>query len=683
MHSHQPVPAKPWRDRVNSLGYIKGGMEVQADLLRQLLVQLPCDSKESLEWRSPDGKLFSAPCEDLCRRVLSAPGLAERSGGTQWQPSAYARQWLESMDNSFLAAHLHARVKFFGELLLAIGDQTKQADLLEVATETYGLNWTTVTPVRDRTMWLRSLGMIELWGQRVVRTKLGDALLEVLPLCPPESARGEGEEAAEPNSGEEEQLAFFSDYLQLEQVDLRNRRALIGYIPRGNASESSDGESTLTPAAALRKLITLLDNGAGLEEFGELCGSEFGISKTSFTTMMHALRHTGLVEQTSFNHFSPSADAHRLVDEGNERLLAAYLHARYLFFGEILRHLAKPATTSALVAMAKETYGYTQASNGEVRLRLAFLQDAGLVERVDWQRFRVTAAGRSFAEHLTLQLPVEAEPEETDPVKPHDALPSPVPANVIAHLRQYGNVGTDSREFEQAVARAFAFLGFQTEHLGGSGRTDVLGIAQLAMKDRYRIIVDAKSSGNGQVAESSVKFDALRDHKRKHKADHVIVVGPEFAPRLKNWAVENEVIMLRIEDLATLLDHHSRNPMPLTELRDAFSRIDTFSDDLAERYQALERRSLLMRRIIDLAFQEAVDEDPVDDGYISVENIIYALRKEFAPRPSRQEVDELVSFLSSPVVAALESVKGRHKLIDSPRNLALRLAGLGSVVATE
>lgn len=682
MHSRQPVPAKPWRDRVNSLGYIQGGTEAQADLLRQVLVQLPCDGKESLEWRTPEGKSVSARCEDLCRRVLSAPGLAERSAGAQWQPSAYARQWLENRDNSFLAAHLHARVKFFGELLLAIGDQTKQVDLLEVAKEMYGLNWTSPSPVRDRTGWLRSLGMIELWGQRVVRTELGDTLLEALPLCPPESARGEGEEAAESDDDEEGPLTLFGDSLQLEQVDLKNRRALIGYIPRGNASDSRDGDSTLTATAALRRLVALLGDGAALEEFSELCGSEFGISKTSFTTMMHALRHTGLIEQTSFNHFAPSEDAHRLVDQGNERLLAAYLHARYLFFGEILCHLSKPATTSALVTLAKETYGYAQASNGEIRLRLAFLQDAGLVERVDWQRFRVTAAGRSFVKNLTLQLPVEAEPEETDLAGPQNASPSSAPEAVIAQLRQYGNVGTDSREFEEAVGRAFAFLGFQAEHLGGSGRTDVLGIAQLATKDRYRIIVDAKSSGNGQVAESSVKFDALRDHKRKHKADHVVVVAPEFAPRLKNWAVENEVILLRIEDLATVLDRHSRNPMPLTELRDSFSHIDTFSDDLAERYQALERRSLLVRRIIDLAFQEAVDEDPIDDGYISVENIIYALRKEFTPRPSREEVDELIAFLSSPVVAALETTKGRHKLIDSPRNVALRLAGFGGTVAT-
>lgn len=225
----------------------------------------------------------------------------------------------------------------------------------------------------------------------------------------------------------------------------------------------------------------------------------------------------------------------------------------------------------------------------------------------------VTAAGRSFTKILALQLSTEAELEEADPVAPQATRQS-LPETVIAQLQQHGNVGTDSREFEEAVGRAFAFLGFQAEHFGGSGRADVLAIAQLATKDQYRIIVDAKSSGNGQVAESSIKFDALRDHKRKHKADHVVVVGPEFALRLKNWAVENEVILLCIEDLATLLDRHSRNPMPLTELQDAFSRIDTFSDDMDERYQALERRSLLMRRIVDPASQEAVDEDPSTTG---------------------------------------------------------------------
>ncbi|AQZ65496.1 hypothetical protein BKM31_32175 [[Actinomadura] parvosata subsp. kistnae] len=543
---HQPVPAKQWRDRSNSLGYIQGGTGAQAALLRQVLLQLPREGTETLEWQTPEEKLVSARCEDLCRRVLSAPGLAERSAGGQWKASAYAQQWLENEDSSFLAAHLHANVKFIGELLLAIGNQTKHADLLEVARESYGLNWATLSPVRDRTGWLRSLGMIELWGQQVVRTELGDALLEILPLCPPESARGERDEATELDDGEEGELSFYDKSLQLEQVDLRSRRALIGYIPRGNTSGSRDGDSTLTASAALRKLVALLGDGAGLEEYSEQCGSEFGISKASFTSTMHTLRHTGLVEQTAFNHFAPSEEAHRLVDEGNERLLAAYMHARYLFFGEILCHLGQPATTSALVAVAKNVYGYTQATNGEVRLRLSFLQDAGLIERVDWQRFRVTAAGLSFAKMLTLQLHIEAEPEETGTAEPQNAPPYPEPEAVIAQLRQYGNVGTDSRDFEQAVARAFAFFGFQTEHLGGSGRTDVLGIAQLATKDRYRIIVDAKSSGSGQVAESSVKFDALRDHKRKHKADHVVVVGPEFAPRLKNWAAENKAILMRI-----------------------------------------------------------------------------------------------------------------------------------------
>ncbi|WP_338898260.1 hypothetical protein WBG99_23835 [Streptomyces sp. TG1A-60] len=76
MDSRQPVPAKPWLDRSNSLGYIQGGTAAQAALLQQVLVQLPRDGKEALEWETPEEKHVSATCEDLCRRVLSAPGLA-------------------------------------------------------------------------------------------------------------------------------------------------------------------------------------------------------------------------------------------------------------------------------------------------------------------------------------------------------------------------------------------------------------------------------------------------------------------------------------------------------------------------------------------------------------------------------------------------------------------------------
>ncbi|WP_141743960.1 hypothetical protein [Streptomyces sp. EN23] len=679
MQETQAGPVKPWRDRSNTIGYITGGMEAQVDLLRQVLAQLPADSKAVLILHAPGGKTVSVECGDLCVKQLSSAGLVERSGRSAWVPSEYAQRWLENQDPYFLAAKLHGNVKFFGELLASINDGTTHSDLLETARSSYGLNWNSPDQVRRRTGWLRSLGLIELWGQRVVRTSKGNDFLKKTPTSSPEDTMGATQEDQDALKGLQLTLG---ELAQLEQVDLRKRRALIGYIPRGNASGNRGaGESPLTPTASIRLLVAMMGNGLTVESFGERCSDELGISRNSFTTMMHALRHTGLVEQTAFNFFAPTEIGHQIKRPDSDRLLVAHLHARYLFFGEIINHLDKPSTTSNLVAVAKEQYGFTQASNGEIRVRLSFLQDAGLVERVDWQRFRVTPGGRAFAQALELQSPKTGTTEHSAENEPEISVDA-VPSSIIDDLRAYGRDGSESKAFESAVGKAFSFLGFHAEHLGGPGRTDVLATAQLAKQDRYRVIIDAKSSGNEIVAESSVKFDVLRDHKRKHKADYVVVVGPDFAPRLKNWAVDNEVVLLCIEDLVAILERQSLHPIALTEMREIFARVDTFKDDLVEQYQILERRTALMDRIISLSFQEATDEDPIAEGYISVENIIYAIRKEFSPRPSTEEMDEVLSFLANPIVAALEVTKGRYKLVDSPKNISLRLRGLGGTIKT-
>jgi hypothetical protein len=247
----------------------------------------------------------------------------------------------------------------------------------------------------------------------------------------------------------------------------------------------------------------------------------------------------------------------------------------------------------------------------------------------------------------------------------------------MSDLKHFSEDGNESQAFEATICRAFQYLGFQAEHLGGSGQTDVIATAELAPMDRYRVIVDAKSSSNGSVPESAVNFDALRDHKRKHKADYVIVVAPDFANRLKNWSVENDVILLQASELAKIIENHSNTPISLTDLRDTFTRVDAQKELLFERYQSLDRRSLLIRKVLELAFQEALEDDPIAEGYISLENVIYALRKEVDPRPSSNEIRETLEFLSGPFVGALEESKGRYKLADSPQNVSLRLRGLG------
>jgi hypothetical protein len=676
-----PLP-KPWRDRSNTVGYITGGTEAQLAVLRQVLAQLPCNSKSVLTWQKPDGKEASAVCEQLCNHQLSSGGLAERAPSGDWVPSKSALEWLRNDDPVFLAMHLHANVKFFGELLEAIGANTTHADLLEVAKSSYGMNWTTLDQVRRRTGWLRCLGMVELWGHKIVRTAAGDSLLNILKLCPPEEAMGVQESEAAAEIDDTAVLEYVSSVSDIDKDALRARRPLIGYIPRGINSANRDVEdAALTPIASVRKIIDIVGPGVAVDEFRQLCGEELGISKSSFYSTLHGLRHMGVIEQTAYNFFAPTNNAQWLTAVGNEKAFVAYLHGRYMFFGEILENLTTPSSPSQLVKLAKERYGFSQASNSEVRLRLGFLQDAGLADRVDWQRFRVTGAGKTFVSLLKLQVGLTAEGQEVnDEAVAEERHADQLVSSIVDDLKKYGNDGNESKAFELVVSRAFRFLGFHTEHLGGPGQTDVLGLAELAPGDRYRIIVDAKSSSSGSIAESGVNFQVLRDHRKKHKADHVVVVGSDFANRLKDWAVDNGVVLLQTSDLGDMLEHHSISPISLVDLRDTFTRVDIHKDEMLERYQLLERRSAIMSKILELAFQEATDEDPIAAGFISLENITYALRKEFNPRPSADEIREALEFLSNPLVAALEEGKGRYKLADAPHNVSLRLHGFGEVL---
>ncbi|MFJ9941312.1 restriction endonuclease [Streptomyces erythrochromogenes] len=672
-------PTRAWRERANTVGYISGGTESQEFMLRQILPQLPRDGEEKLSWKNPEGKVVTASCEDVCRRQLSTAGFVVRDPKeNQWVLTEFSKEWLGRFDPEALAAHLHGSVKFFGELLLHIEGRTSQSDLLAVANNVYGLPWNSLDQIRRRTGWLRSLGMIELWNTQVVRTDAGTTLLAKLELCSPDIARGESGGIEREVEISEDLVQYLSDSPKLDQEALRNRRPLIGYIPRGTKSIAKESEdSTLTPSAAVRNLIALLDGPTSADGFRSSCAENLGITNSSFQSTLHALKHMGLIEQVSFNVFAPTSDAELITGVGNEQILVAFLHTRYAFFGEILMLLDSPSTTSALTVAAKERFGYSQASNAEIRLRLGFLQDAGLVERVDWQRFRTTPTGKAFADSLLLQNEVLGPLEAESQGSPESTSSQSLLDGIVEELQRFGNAGTESEEFEKSVAKAFRFLGFHAEHLGGSGRTDVLAVAQLAPGDTYRVIIDAKSSGNGVVSEARVAFDALREHKQKHKADYVVVVGPDFATRSKNWAIENRVIMMQIDDLVSTLVRHAVSPIPLSDMRDILSRPDALKDEMAERYSAAERQTLLVSKVLDLAFQEAVDEDPIASGYISVENIIYALRKEFSPRPSADAVRECLDFLSSPLVAALEENKGRYKLADSPQNVAFRLRGIG------
>lgn len=674
------IEMRPWADRSNTIGFVPGKKQNRKQALRDILGQLPLASGREITVMMADGKTVTTPVDELCGSQLSRGALARREASGQWVATEAAKKWLRDSDDDALANHLHANVKFFGELLDNIeGVQTK-ADLLKTA-HSYGLTWTSTDQLYRRISWMEVLGLVEKWGSnKFVVTERGRALLARVELASIEHAIGisttvDDVDVVLPDPGEA--VSALLDGLTPQKA--QKRKAIIGYIPRGRKAPDRESDAgSQSPFDAIRTLVDLLGEGASVEEFYDRCGQQLGMKRTSASQTLQTMRYMKVFDMVAYNQYGADSDTLELLELGSEIDFIRFMHTRYKFIGELLTLLDEATPVPQVARIASETYGYSQIDNGEVRTRLGFMADAGLVERVDWTRYRVTPLGKLLADEMTLELPRALKGIGDAELVEAQAPEPPSTQKIAADLREYSRRSDASTEFEIAVADAFRFLGFNSEHLGGSGRTDVVVDAHLPDKDGYRTIVDAKASATGMITDNLIKFDALKDHQKKHRADFGMVVGPDFADRVREWAVNNNFTLLTVEDLVGLLERHAEHPLTLPELRILFERTGDDLADIEEQYSAAERSAALLTKLIELLYAEAREEDPLLDGYISLENVNYVLRKELSPRPSASAVEDCLQFLAHDLVRGVVRTGSKYKLADAPSNIMRRLAGLGA-----
>jgi len=203
----------------------------------------------------------------------------------------------------------------------------------------------------------------------------------------------------------------------------------------------------------------------------------------------------------------------------------------------------------------------------------------------------------------------DAEPDEPsddddapEAVAPSLSVVASHPERIAEELESAAVDSGSPARLEAAVAEALRFLGFETEHLGGSGRTDVVAYAELGV-DRYSIVLDAKSSGQGRVMEGQIDWVTIQEHQRRERADLSCVVGPAFAAgRLPERAREYRTRLLAAEQLARAVRLHAESPLNLAELRPLFSDqpdLDAVLRDLATASSERARRVRLLRRLLD------------------------------------------------------------------------------------
>ena len=197
------------------------------------------------------------------------------------------------------------------------------------------------------------------------------------------------------------------------------------------------------------------------------------------------------------------------------------------------------------------------------------------------------------------------DPEPSPSAEDDDSRPivlAVVPGEAERIAATLGEAARDSAHpdrLERAVGEALAYLGFEVEVIGGPGKTDVLAVAPLGAVG-YRVVLDAKSTASGAVADAQINWVTFRDHREQERADHACVVGPAFAEgRVRERAAEFDTSLLTASDLARIVTLHADTPVALAELRPLFEsaplagaamlRVEAAAEDRARRRRLMLR----------------------------------------------------------------------------------------------
>lgn len=361
----------------------------------------------------------------------------------------------------------------------------------------------------------------------------------------------------------------------------------------------------------------------------------------------------------------------------DDRVVIALLHARCQFVGELLAAAREPLTNEQLLAVANDRYGMGWDTQTQVVNRRGWLQSAGMLADTGDGKVRATDAGHALLTELSLhdpaaRLPIEAvvEPLRSEP--PIEVSP-PVSDTVDAISDAIKSSATDSSHpdrFERAVRDAFAFLGFQAEWLGGSGKTDVLLDATLGRTDSYRVVVDCKTSASGTVGDQQVDWVTLGDHKNKHDADHIALVAPNpSGRRLLDRAKQHKVSIISADQLAGICRQHAKTPLGVDDYRSLFAHggsLDT---------EAVDERAGEVGRLIILAAAmcEAIRERSTVFGRLSARDLLLILADQsVAEGTTEDELQAVLDTLASPLLGVLHGSKGEGYRVTTTALVAQR-----------
>ncbi|MBR5258923.1 MAG: hypothetical protein IKV48_00315, partial [Eggerthellaceae bacterium] len=256
---------------------------------------------------------------------------------------------------------------------------------------------------------------------------------------------------------------------------------------------------------------------------------------------------------------------------------------------------------------------------------------------------------------------------------------SPELLDMETELRIAATDSSHPKRFEIACMRAFAMLGFESEQIGGPADTDVLLTGQIGTSDTYAVCVDAKTSASGSV-DSNIKFVPLKNHRDKHGAKYSVVIGARFGKSTQegDYAEGNAVVFMGVDMLCKLLEKHEATPLSTGEYRRLFEMSGKVEDDdLESLFAASERKQRILKYLLRALSSPIVINQY--GGFCNIDEIkILMIQSGLSAANGgsklEDEITDVISFLSHPMINVIEENRERYRLTGSLRDLTMKLS---------
>jgi hypothetical protein len=600
--------------------------------------------------------------------VRTSRGVARGDVGETWMSDASADR---------LISLLHSRIQFVGELLHAIAEEPRTIqEMLDLGNERFRFGWTTLHQIRQRNSWLAAADMIvEVGDHRWQITEAGRELLASLEVTDPialwREIDGEDELRAELSSMPAE-IAKSLEQLKSEPR-LHASRGQLSYIP-------APGETTTLDS--LRRLAEAGLPGISRDEFVSLCHDEFSTSASSATGALTTMRTAGLYESTAPGQFRTTRVAREWLETADDVNLIRILHTRIRFVGELLAEVESTAKSTDL-----REIGRTRFQVNDCRTVIALLEHVGAIRSLRYLTFAITPLGRLLRDELPV-LEVDPSPStaEAPSISADDTGIRAVANDARRSARDPHARGLQSgKAFEDDVAALLDDLGFRVSTIGGSGDTDILvgyrgpeGLAGAA-------IVDTKSKSGGTVQVGDVSDASIDNHRAKHAANAVAIVGPGFAgDGVDSWAKRKSIALISVERLIDTVQQQRTHPLDQSELAALFR--PGGEEDLASAFAAQERRAA----VIEFVVAALADAERLNDPEIGRERLsrdIYMTARGDGSRPTLSEIGEALEFLAGDAVGLVtvanpadKTEHRRYSLAEPPVTAVRRLRAWAAAI---